>query len=82
MGYEVKNYDLGEIIQLKERGNIIPSLFWAIPIGKWPAGDLHTLWYKFTEEPNRSVCAEVGLLLVKNISKTSGRNPIIIRMLI
>lgn len=75
MGFEVKNYDLGEIIELKERGNIIPSLFWAIPIGKWQDGDLNNLWYSFTNANKETLCKSVGILLVKNIRERRSADP-------
>jgi len=68
MGCHIKNYNIGEIIDLKERGNIIPSLFWAIPVGKWTDGDLYTLWCNFTQDKGNQ-CKNVGLLLVKDISE-------------
>ena len=75
MGFELKNYDLGEVIELKERGNIIPSLFWAIPIGTWQDGDLHTLWHSFTNNDHETLCKSVGLLLLKNMRDRRGNDP-------
>jgi hypothetical protein len=66
MGFHTKSYDLNEISNLKDRGNIIPTLFWAIPIGKWSDGEISTLWHQFTQSHEDSSCENVGLLLVKD----------------
>ncbi len=65
MGYKVETYSLSELNRISTPGKVVPALFWMIPIGSWDPWELHQLWSHFTSE--KSVCNELGLMLVKNI---------------
>lgn len=65
MGYKVETYSLSELNRISTPGKVVPALFWMIPIGSWAPWELHQLWSHFTSE--KSVCNELGLMLVKNI---------------
>lgn len=63
MGCKVKNYSYDEISTMSIKGKIAPSLFWAIPIGKWDLIVLDNLWYRFTM--GGSSCNHYGYVFVK-----------------
>ena len=65
MGYQVRQYSLEELRRISLPGAVVPSLFWALPIGKWNQGEVDSLWRHFTSERG-SNCSDFGLLLVDN----------------
>lgn len=67
MGFRVDNYSLNELHRIAVPGAVAPSLFWALPIGRWNHGELEDVWRWFTEHP--SECNDYGLLLVKEMGR-------------
>lgn len=79
MSYQIENYRFDEIIELKDRGKIVPTLFWTIPVGnQWIADDLGSLQYLFTNSETGGKSKKVGLLLVKDLHEIkSGKKELI-----
>lgn len=66
MGFRIEQYNLNELHRIALPGVVEPSLFWALPVGKWNQGDLQKVWRGFTESDSCfSHCKNYGLLLVK-----------------
>jgi hypothetical protein len=72
MGYRVENYSYDEISTMSIKGKIAPSLFWAIPIGKWNLGLLDNLWHRFTM--GGSLCNHYGYVFVKEHQSYRGND--------
>ncbi len=68
MGIRIQSYTLSELRRISIPGCAAPCLFWVVPIGKWPESHLNLLQEVFSRD--RGVCAETGLLLVKNQPET------------
>src|SRR5437879_1948063 len=64
MGYRVENYSLNELHRIAVPGAVVPSVFWALPVGRWNNSELERLWRWFTQHPSQ--CRDYGLLLVKD----------------
>ena len=71
MGFRVDNYSLSELHRIAVPGAVAPSLFWALPVGRWNHGELEDVWRWFTEHP--SECNDYGLLLVKEMGRRERR---------
>lgn len=71
MGFSVESYDLSELNRISVPGAVVPSLFWALPIGNWRRGELDVLWRTFTGAGNN--CRDYGLLLVKDRNRDPPR---------
>lgn len=69
MAYPIRTYSLNELSRISVPGTITPAMFWAVPIGKWPAG-LHELKRWFTKHP--TLCNEHGVLLYRSEDRPSG----------
>jgi len=67
MGYQVENYSLNELHRIAVPGAVAPSLFWALPVGRWDQRELEDVWRWFTENPGD--CNDYGLLLVKEMGR-------------
>lgn len=64
MGYRVEKYDLSELARISQRGMVVPSLFWILPVGDWTPHDVDSLWHEFTAGVGN--CRRYGLLLVRD----------------
>jgi hypothetical protein len=59
MGYQLRNYSLGELSRISVPGTITPALFWAMPIGRW-----HGTWsIKDRFMRRKSLSNQYGVLL-------------------
>lgn len=67
MGYQVRQYSLKELRRISLPGAVIPSLFWALPVGEWEPHEVNRLWDYFTRERG-SNCSDFGLLLVEDMA--------------
>ena len=67
MGYQVENYSLNELHRIAVPGSVPPTLFWALPVGRWDHVKLDRVWRWFTKNP--SECNDFGLLLVKSMDR-------------
>ena len=72
MGYIVESYDFTELSRVSVEGKIAPSLFWALPVGKWRERDLNYIWDTFKH--NHGPCHDYGYLLVKQEANPSMEN--------
>ena len=63
MGCPIESYSVGALGRVSLPGQAAPSLFWAIPIGRWKKPDLESLWSHFME--GRGSCHTLGLLVAK-----------------
>lgn len=80
MGYRVRQYSLDELRKIALPGAVVPSLFWALPVGGWDEGEVEHLWRHFTTE-RASNCFQFGLLLVADmttsrVTAVSDLNPV------
>ena len=67
MGYQVENYSLNELHRIAVPGSVPPTLFGALPVGRWDHVKLDRVWRWFTKNP--SECNDFGLLLVKSMDR-------------
>ncbi len=67
MGHQVESYSLNELHRIAVPGAVAPSLFWALPVGRWDHWELERVWRWFTEHPGD--CNDYGLLLVKEMGR-------------
>lgn len=63
MGFKVESYSLNELHRIVVPGAVAPSLFWALPVGRWNHQEVEEVWRLFTD--SLGVCNDYGLLLVK-----------------
>lgn len=73
MGHTIETYSLSELKKISSPGKVVPSIFWAIPVGRWEYNNIERLWEFFTSD-RINYCNKYGLLLVKNIRERQGNS--------